>query len=317
MELRHLQSFCAVATEMHVTRAAKRLHIAQPALTQQIRLLEKELGMPLIRRTGRGIALTEAGEFFHKEAELILQHLNSACTQTRKIARGDLGHIVVGVTEASAFSPVLAEVFSRYRARWPAVQLTLSQKQANEFGAALRERQIDAAFTCPLATGDSDLISHNLSQDRMLLAVPKAHPFAGRRAVFLPDLKDEPLILVAHDQTAGAFEGALRAACGSHDFFPQIIQTSPKLMLALNMVAAGVGLAFVPEYMGHARLDALRCVPIRDQSPLVLGVDFVTRVQEESPLVAHLKDIAVSTFAEAGNETSSGSLQNHVLERDP
>lgn len=300
MELRHLESFCAIASEMHVTRAAERLHIAQPALTQQLRLLEKELGLSLVRRTGRGIALTEAGEFFHKEAELILQHLNRACLQTREIANGGLNRIVVGVTEVAAFSPLLAAVFSRYRAKWPAVQLVLSQKQANELGAALQERLIDAAFTCPISDMNRALSCRNLAQDRMLLAVPVAHPLAQRPAVSLSDLKDEPLILVAHDQVTGTFEDMLRAGCQSHGFAPRIIQTSPKLMLALNLVAAGGGLTFVPEYMSGVPLDALHYVPIRDSFPLVLGVTFVTRMGEVSPLVADLQNTAVQAFTQAG-----------------
>ncbi len=309
MELRHLQSFCAVATEMHVTRAAKRLHIAQPALTQQIRLLEKELGLPLIQRVGRGIALTEAGEFFHKEAELILQHLQETCRQTREIACGNLGRIIVGVTEASAFSPALATVFSRYQADWPGVQLSFSQKHADDLGPALRDRQIDAAFTCPIAVSNLDLTHRTLSQDRMILAIPAAHAFSRRRSISLPELEGEPLILVAHDPLPGSFEIALRAACERHHFSPRIIQTSPKLMLALNLVAAGAGLAFVPEYMGNVHRNSVCYISIQDQPPLVLGVDFVIRAQEASPLIAHLKDIAVSTFLQVNDMRPADSSE--------
>ena len=304
MELRHLESFCVIASEMHVTRAAERLHIAQPALTQQLRLLEKELGFPLVRRTGRGIALTDAGEFFYKEAAQILQRLNRACLQARDIAHENTNRIVVGVTEAFAYSPLLAAVFSRYRAKWPDVQLVLSQKQANEFGSALKDSLIDAAFTCPLSNADAALSCVQLAEDRMILAVPAVHPFARRPAVSLLDLKDEPLILVAHDQVAGAFENTLRAGCQSHDFAPRIIQTSPKLMLTLNLVAAGVGLAFVPEYMSSVPLDDLCYIPIQDSFPLVLGVTFVTRTGGVWPLVDNLKNIAVQAFTQA--DKSSG-----------
>ncbi len=299
LELRHLESFCAVASGMHVTRAAERLHIAQPALTQQIRLLEKELGLSLVRRTGRGIALTEAGEFFHKEAELILQHVKRACLQTREIVHGNLNRVVVGVTEAAAFSPVLAAVFSRCLAKWPAVQLVLCQKQANELVAALEEKLIDAAFTCDISDANPALSSQELALDRMLLAVPAVHPFAQRAAVSLPDLKDEPLILVAHDQFVSAFEENLRAGCRTYGFAPRIIQTNPKLMLALNLVAAEVGLAFVPDYMSGVPLDALCYVPIQDPFPLLVETTFVTRTGDASPLIADLRNIAVQAFTQA------------------
>jgi len=298
MELRHLQSFCAVAKEMHVTRAAKRLHIAQPALTQQIRLLEKELGFPLVRRAGRGITLTEAGEFFHQEAALILQHLSRAVEQTREIAHGETSHLRVGVTEAVAYSSTLAKILSCFQERWPAVRVTLSQKAASELGPALREHQIDAAFTCPINTASLDLSSHRLAQDRMILAVPARHPLAGRKSVSLLDLKDKPLVLVTHDRVAGTFEDMLYAACERHGFAPRIVQTSPRLMLALNLAAAGAGFAFVPEYMSSVAVDGLRYVPIEDSSPLMLGIDFVARAEDSSLLVTGLREIALRLFSD-------------------
>ena len=296
MELRHLESFCVIASEMHVTRAAQRLHIAQPALTQQLRLLEKELGFPLVRRAGRGIVLTEAGEFFHQEAALILQHLSRAVEQTREIAHGETSHLRVGVTEAIAYSSTLTEVLSCFRERWPAVQLTLSQNVASELGPALREHQIDVAFTCPIHTAHLDLISQRLAQDRMVLAVPARHPLAGSKSVFLPDLKDKPLVLVAHDRLVGTFEEMLDAACERHGFAPRIVQTSPRLMLALNLAAAGVGFAFVPEYMSSVSVESLRYVPIEDSSPLMLGIDFIARAEDNSLLVTGLREIALRLF---------------------
>ena len=300
MELRHLESFCAVAEEMHVTRAAERLHIAQPALTQQIRLLEKELGFPLVRKTGRGIALTEAGMYFHKEAALILQQLHQACRQTRKIARGDSGSLSIGITEASAFFPALATVFSRCRTQWPAVQLTFTQNQAHELGAALRAGEIDAAFTCPIPATQLHLSSHNLSQDRMFLAVPAFHRFAERRTLLLSELKDEALIVVSQDQSIGSFERMLHTACEYDGFSPHIVQKSPELMMALSLVAVGVGLTFVPEYMSSIRRDALSYVYVQSPPlPLAVSLNFVTREREDSLLIENLKSLAISTFAEA------------------
>ncbi len=296
MELRHIQSFCAVAEEEHVTRAAERLHISQPALTQQLRLLEKELGLALVQRSGRGIALTEAGEFFYKEAVLILQHLSRATQQTQEIARGGTSHLRVGVTEAVAYSSTLAEVLSCFQEQWPAVRVTLSQKAASELGPALREHHIDAAFSCPIVMAHLNLRSHPLEQARMLLAVSASHPLADRKSVSLPDLKDKPLVLVTHDRAAGTFEDMLYAACERHGFTPRIVQTSPRLMLALNLAAAGVGCAFVPEYMRSVPVEGLHYVPIEDPSPLLLGIDFITRAEESTSAVAGLQEISLRLF---------------------
>ncbi len=298
MELRHLQSFCAVAEERHVTRAAERLHIAQPALTQQMRLLEKELGLALVRRAGRGIVLTEAGEFFYKEAAQILQHLSRATERTREIALGETSHLRVGVTEAVAYSSTLAEVLSCFQERWPTVRLTLSQNAASALGPALREHQIDVAFTCPIHTAHLDLTSQRLAQDRMVLAVPARHPLAGSKSVLLPDLKDKPLVLVAHDRVAGTFEEMLEAACERHGFAPRIVQTTPRLMLALTLAAAGIGFAFVPEYMSSVPVEGLRYVPIEDSSPLMLGIDFVARAEDSALPVTGLREIALRLFGD-------------------
>src|SRR3979411_1723326 len=105
MELRHLRYFCAVAEELHVTRAAQKLHIAPPALTQQIKSLERELGTAVLRRVGRGIELTEAGAIFYKEAQAILERVVVATRLTREAARGWAGCITIGLTESSGFSP--------------------------------------------------------------------------------------------------------------------------------------------------------------------------------------------------------------------
>jgi len=297
MELRHLQSFCAVAEEGHVTRAAERLHIAQPALTQQLRLLEKELGLALVRKAGRGIVLTEAGEFFHKEAALILQHLSRATEQAREIAHGETSRLRIGVTEAVAYSSTLAEVLSCFGERWPAVRLTLSQNVASELGPALREHQIDVAFTCPIHTAHLDLISQRLAQYQMMLAVPALHPLASRKSVSLPDLKDKPLVLVAHDRLTGTFEEMLDAACERHGFAPRIVQTSPRLILALNLAVTGVGFAFVPDYMSSVSVEGLRYVPIEDSSPLMMGIDFIARAEDSSLLVTSLREIAQRLFS--------------------
>src|ERR1700752_3700798 len=115
MELRHLCYFCVAAEEMHIRRAAERLGIAQPPLTQQIKALEAELGLKLFARAGRGVALTEAGRVFQAEAKSILERVERATALARQVASGDVGRLRVGFTESASFSPWLTKIFATFR----------------------------------------------------------------------------------------------------------------------------------------------------------------------------------------------------------
>jgi DNA-binding transcriptional LysR family regulator len=299
VELRHLQSFCAIAREMHVTRAAKQLRIAQPALTQQIRVLEKELGVSLLKRAGRGIALTEAGGYFYKEAELILRQLHNARLQIQEIARGKAGHLRVGVTEGASYYPTLATVFNQYQASSPGVKLIFSQRQTPELAAALREGQIDAAFMCPIPSPPSDLTVTNLYRERMLLAVPTGHAFRDKKNVPLSELKDQPIILVSHGATQYSLEGTLIAACGKYGFLPRFVQTMPEYMLALNLVASGIGLTFVPKYMDTIHSRAIHYLSVRTPLAIEMKIVFASRAREDSPVLGNLKRLALQAFGKA------------------
>ena len=243
--------------------------------------------------------MTEAGAFFYNESEQLLQRLQSLCLQTQEIARGNSGHLIVGVTEASAFCPGLALVFSKFRSNWPAVTLAFSQRQATDLTAALNNRQVDVAFTCPLPVNDSGLTQHALASEQMLLTVPVSHPLAKRRTVPLKCLKDEPIIVASHGPVARPFENTLDEACRKEGFSPRLVQMCPEYILALNLVAAGVGLTFVPKYMANARSDALRSLLVRSKLPLTVELCLVTRANDPSPMVNNLKNVVISLFTKA------------------
>ncbi len=308
MEIRHLRAFCAVAEEMHVTRAAKRLRIAQPALTQQIRLLERALGFRLLQRTGRGVMLTEAGAFFHREAAAMLDQLHNASLKAQEIARGEAGHMHVGTTEGAAFSPTLAAVFNQFRARWPAVALTFSQKQTMELVRDLRAGLIDAAVICPISPVE-DLSMTELYRARMLLAVPSGHRHAGNASIPLRALEGEPVVLVSHGQTLDSLESTLTEACKKLRFSPRIAQTTSDFMLALNLVASGAGCAFVPAYMSSIHPEAIRYLQVDTPLPIEMHIVFATRFDPPSPSVCNLRNLAMRAFQPAGSALPNGALR--------
>ena len=295
MEIRHLRAFCAVAEEMHVTRAAKRLRIAQPAVTQQIRLLEKAVGLRLLQRTGRGVALTEAGAFFHREIASVLDQLHNATLKAQEIARGEVGRVHIGTTEGAAFHPTLAAVFNQFRARWPAVALTFSQKQTMDLVKDLRAGVIDAAVLCPFPA-DADLVVTELYRHGMLLAVPVNHRHAKKAMISLHELKGEPVVLVSHGETVDSLESIFAAACKRLRFSPRVLQTTPDFVLALNLVASGVGCTFVPAYMNRIHPESIRYLQVETPLPIEMKLVFVTRADQASSSVGNLCNLARQTF---------------------
>lgn len=297
MEIRHLRAFCVIAQETHVTKAAKRLRIKQPALTQQIRLLEKATGFKLLRRTGRGIGLTEAGHFFNKEIEAILLSLDEACIKGQEIARGESGHVRVGVTEGASFNPKLASVFRKFRAKWPDVGLTFSQKQTRDLARDLREGRLDVAFMCSIENS-SELITERVFHGDMVIALPRKHALVRGKTVPLRALENEPLILISHGNTEHSLQSRLTAACSKLGFAPRILQTSPEFMLALNLVASGLALTFVPAYMAGVHADAISYRSIEPSANIKMETIVASPVGKTSAAAANLLEVASAVFAE-------------------
>ena len=178
MELRHLRYFVAVAEEGHVTRAAERLGMQQPPLSQQIRALEREVGAQLFRRKPRGMELTAAGHAFLTDAQAILAHVTHAFATTRRTARGEQGRIGVGFTSSAPFHPFVPRVIRAFREAFPLVSLSLEEGGTSELVDALRDERLDAVFIRSRATDLRGLAVHHLLDEEMLAALPAAHPLA-------------------------------------------------------------------------------------------------------------------------------------------
>ncbi len=294
-----------------MTRAAKRLRMQQPALTQQIKLLEKDLGFPLLRRTGRGIALTEAGQFFHKEAEAILLSLDDARLKAQEIARGDAGHIRIGLTEGASFNPKLATLFTEFRARWPEVVLSFTQKQTRELAQDLRDGRLDATFMCPIGE-TPEFNTEKLFHEDMLLALPRMHPLAKSTTVPLRALENEPFILISHGHTEHSLQLSLTEACMKLGFAPRVLQTSPEFMLALNLVASGLALTFVPAYMASIHAESISYKSIEPSGSITMDTVIASSAASTSAAVANLQALASAVFAGKKRKHKTTSPKNPV-----
>jgi DNA-binding transcriptional LysR family regulator len=180
MELRHLRYFVTTAEEMHFTRAAARLHIGQPPLSQQIRDLEREIGVQLFLRLGRRIELTEAGQAFLKDARALLESAERAKASAQQYARGERGSVRIGFNSSASFHPFVSETISRYRVTHPNVQLALTEKTTSALLGDLRDGRLDAAFLRPTASETVGLRTEHLLEEPMMIALPLGHALANR-----------------------------------------------------------------------------------------------------------------------------------------
>jgi DNA-binding transcriptional LysR family regulator len=259
MELRHLRYFIAVAEEKHVTRAAERLGMQQPPLSQQIRALERELDVQLFRRKPRGVELTDAGSALLTDARAVLSHIDHAFATTKRTARGEQGRISIGFTSSAPFHPFVPRIIRTYREAFPLVSLTLEEGGTMELIDDLRHERIDAAFVRTAIANQEGLVVNPLLEEAMVLALPRAHVLARRRAnkgVALKALADETFIVYRRHNGPGLYD-AILSACHAAGFSPRVGQEAPRIVSTLNLVAAGLGISLVPESLQRMRMDGV------------------------------------------------------------
>lgn len=264
MELRHLRYFIAVAEERHITRAAERLGMQQPPLSQQIKLIEKELDVQLLLRKARGVELTDAGHAFLEEARATLRHLDRAFETTRRASRGEQGRLCVGVTSTSPFHPLVSRAIRAFREACPLVSLTLEECLSNESVDRVRNEQMDVAFIRASSGDGQGLVVHPLLDETMVVALPSNHALARTNrgsSVPLDRLASETFILYGPPGT-GMYDSTI-AACQAAGFNPRIgnlgasTQLAPRITSTLSLVGAGLGITFVPSSLQRMNMEGV------------------------------------------------------------
>ena len=260
MELRHLRYFVAVAEEQRVTRAAERLGMQQPPLSQQIRILERELDVQLFRRLPRGVALTAAGVAFLADARAILAQLDHAVATAKRTARGEQGRIAVGFTSSAPFNPFVPRVIRVYREAFPLVALTLEEGGTTELIEGLRNERIDAAFIRTPIADREGLVVQILLEEPMVLALPRGNVLARKKgaskALSLAAVAGEIFVIYRRPSGPGLHD-VIVSACNAAGFSPRIGQEAPRIGSTLNLVAAGLGISLVPESLQLMRMDGV------------------------------------------------------------
>ncbi|MEO1519410.1 MAG: LysR family transcriptional regulator [Cyanobacteria bacterium J06633_2] len=295
MELRDIRYFVAVADTLHFGRAAERLHMTQPALSRQIRALETELEVQLFRRTKRSVKLTIAGQAFLKDAQQILHQVKQTVSTTRRIARGEMGHLRLSFT-TSALRSIVPEIVREFRNRYPDVQLAMTERCTHEQVEAFRDHQLDVGFLYP-PVDETLLAITPLQPETWVVALPKDHPLALRQPLTLSDLATESFIL--HPRQEGPYlYNQIIHLCQQAGFYPHVVQEVAACQTRAGLVAVGIGIAFVPEILQDAGNRAVVYRTLKGDAPS-LQMAIARRHDDDSPIVQQFFQIVEETFTNA------------------
>jgi DNA-binding transcriptional LysR family regulator len=297
-DFRQLRYFVAVAEELSFTRAAIRLHLSQPPLSQQIQALERDLGVRLLERDKRNVALTEAGRVFLEEARQILAKAEEARSHVLAAAAGYSGQLRLAYTVSVSFHPALPQALLRYGQIAPNVRIQLNEMYSEPQFAALLAGQIDVGFVRDEPQHTKDARSLRLTvidREPLLLALPSGHPLAARKSVRLAEVADDAFITQPRELAATLYDRLVKLAAKA-GFKPRINQHAQQINGLLALVAAGLGLALVPATMRTVRLAGVSYVPLEDADAyLMLAAS--SRIQDQSPalekFLATVAEVAV------------------------
>jgi DNA-binding transcriptional LysR family regulator len=293
MELRQLRYFVAVAEELHFRRAAARLHISQPPLSQQISQLERELGCRLLARTRRRVELTPAGETFLGDARALLAELDGAVATARRIGAGQLGRLRINFV-GSALLSLVPRAVQRFRALRPSVEIELRERPTADQLRALAAGLIDVGLVRPPIDPLEDLLSRVVLRERTVAVLPSNHPLTALRRVSLRRLAREPLVLFPRSQAPG-FHDLLIKGLSTAGSTPEVVQYAPETTTIVGLVAAGIGCSLVPASVSRLGLEGVSYRPVPGMSHSELAA--ITRADAQSPLV--------DTFIEAARRLGS------------
>ena len=290
MELRHLRYFAAVARELNFSRAAEQLHIAQPPLSRQIRQLEDELGAELIDRRSRPMRLTPAGQFFHVQAQQVLERLAEVGEATARIAHGRRAWFGIGFVPSTLYG-ALPEVIRRFREAQPSVEVGLSELTTVQQLDALKAGRIDVGFG-RLRFDDPRIKGEVIAEENVIAALPAGHRLARHKRVSLARLASEPLLLYPAKPRPSYADQVLEMF-RSRALAPTVALEANEMQTAIGLVVAGIGYALVPQSVQALHREGLVYLPLADagvSSPVIMNC----RAGDASQLVAQFRQLVMA-----------------------
>lgn len=288
LELRHLRYFVAVAEELHFGRAAERLHLSQPPLSQQIRKLEEILGYSLFVRTSRSVSLTNAGDAFLERARRTLRNVQRDMDETRSIGRGEVGSLNIGFV-GSGMLATLPEIFRAYREAYPRVHLHLHESFTARVAEGLENGTLDAGI---LRDGDpsEQLNITTIYSEPYVAVLPSTHRCAKQKSISPGMLRDEPFVYYPRSAGVRAFEKPL-TLFEQYGFRPHIVQEASHWLTILSLIGAGLGVSVAPACVARIASPAVVCLPLRG-AKIVSTIELAWVVGDSRPIVQRFAQIA-------------------------
>lgn len=296
MELRHLRYFIAVAEELHFGRAAERLGISQPPLSQQIQALEEEIGARLFERTNRRVELTDAGRLFLDESRQVLAQVDKAVLLARRAHLGELGELKIGFTSSAPFTSTIPSSIHAFRKAYPDVHLDLQEMSSRQVLKALLEESLQVGVIRPLALPDA-VHWVELFRESLVAVLRADHPLAAgsEDGLAIAALAEEPFVFFPRSYGTGLYDQVI-ALTRQAGFSPRIAQEASEAMTIIGLVSAGLGVSILPASFRRTRVDGVVYRTLSDPEATT-AVWLVRRQNEGSPLALSFIDLVTREAA--------------------
>ncbi|GCE09740.1 LysR family transcriptional regulator [Dictyobacter aurantiacus] len=301
LELRHVRAFMAVSQELHFRRAAEKLYIAQPALSQQILQLERILGVRLFERNHHGVRLTSAGELFVQDAARILEQVDLSLMHMQQAQSGQWGRLEIGFVNAEvATMNIIPEVLTSYRRHFPEVTVQLKEMYLQEQLQSLKEQRIQAGFAATFEDLPAEFDAEVLQHVPFVAVCSERHHFAHRSAVALADVIEEPFFFCPRDSDSGVLYERIERICGRS---PRVQQEVSEIHILLGLVAADLGVSLVASSAMGLSVPGVVYLPLSDlDHNLAFRTVLLWRRDARSPLLQGFLAVAREVFAQRKKE---------------
>ncbi|MGI2033862.1 LysR family transcriptional regulator [Rhizobium panacihumi] len=288
MELRHVRYFLAIAQERSFTRAAEYLGIAQPPLSQQMKVMEREIGTSLFRRLSHGVELTPAGYAFRQAVSDIPTRLNEGIRLARRAAAGESGVLRIGVTGTTALNPVVPACIRAYKSKFPSVDLMVTEANSVALSEAVLEDRLDVAILRPSGPDPDTLRKEVLSEEPLMVALATSHRLADAASIDLLELATDPFILTPRE-VGTSLHDAVVEACQGAGFTPLLGPAAPHIASILSLVSADLGVSLVPRSISQVQMQGTLLRPLTTVTPVRIAVAY--RKGSTSPTVRNFLSV--------------------------
>ncbi|KFI25996.1 LysR family transcriptional regulator [Haematobacter missouriensis] len=281
LTLKHYELLVVLAEELHFGHAAVRLNISQPQLTLQLQQMEEVVGAVLFDRNRRRVRIAPAGALILPEARAVLRQARRAEDIALRAGRGMMGELALGYIGAAAFNGVLTQLVRGYRARAPETVLTLRLMDLDQQIPEIAAGNLDAGIVrLPYPDMPENVASRTLCEESLWIALPSDHPLAGEKRVALSELSRDPFV-ATHLPPQTGFSAAMHTACAVAGITPNIVQRSPQFASIVSLVAAGLGVAIVPEAIRNIQMSGVVYRPLVETG-VTANISLVYRADSES-----------------------------------